>query len=1512
MKRLLSILLTVAMLATMLSVPMVVGAEQIAGNMKLGLGEPTANGGLFGKAANEFAKEMKSDNPENGEAKAQFAVTSTAGFDFSDKKYIVLDLNVAPNGNATAIAVGPNAGLFTITSSAFVKNAWNNVRIVVEEKTADEMQASGTYQPMTLYVNGVLVGEKASALTGGDKDAVGTQAYGKAFRFNIKGAAKNCVVGYVADVKLYASDVNEAPDVADILPGSNYSVENNKIFTDGTATVADLITDNSTDTVTVYADDTFSTVLDSSAALQVGNVVTTKTADGAYNAYDVANENVNELYEANDGTIPDMSKGNVTIVTGIAGKALNDKIAYLETDFDKAYDGNIMISKGGFYTKSKKYLVMEASVNPVDGEYDMTGVSVHTNGHGTVATAVKVPMGEWSKYLMYVDFEENKTYTYLNGEFIRENAPSAAIFNEKATLRFCFNGVMEGNPPDRIAYPFSVYADDLVWYETDIAPDGVASTARPVIAASDKYIETEGKILALATTTVADIKAANAGARVYKDGTLTAYADDSELIKLGMVIVLEGANKAITKYPVTVDYSEKILDMRTGDDKYPFPSVGNGAVQVVPGIGGKDESDKIQSVTVTSSGNGDTFLGLKAWGNVVKTGDDNSVTPSWDKTDYNGYLVIEFSIFNIDNTNVSVVTTQSSQISANVANFLPQKRWARVKVVYNALDGDPNEGYALAYVNGVQVGGWNKASFGAMGGYATNNYMKNDIRLSIKGGTKDQVSSYIDDIKVYETPVLRADEVIDFVVPNTCVVADGEFRVVEGSDYTVADIKNANIELPVKVFNNVDEYAELADDAVLVPGNVVYVAKQSEASAEAGIYCEDLFLALLVAESSATKDIITEFPATATRGEVADFSGALYGKESDTAKKVIGPSSEGNWYTQHAFKGVSTGMSYVVLETEIAPTANISSLFIGTNGHRHISPMIDVGMDLVAETWNKLVVVYNPADEICDVYANGKAIAEGVAADAYASKDCIRFVVYGKDNADCYIDNYKIYESAVYPVVGGAAEFETGYNAAFDVFVDNEADTISVLSGTTSDIAVPGYDIAVYDGDYNAVVGTVFDGNILMVQKDGNYAYYTIKVLEENDIVVLGDTYKDGVMTAGDIAVYGVTGEEAVVVVAQYDENGAMIKTAMSDVGSGVINVDFTSETMDDATVKVFLFKNGQLKPLCPSKNIAHSMTYNLLMLGNSFSMDVTCYMEEIAAAQGKGFNMAVLNKGGSAVSYHYTNREMDLAKSDIMFWLNDKQQGYSNLKTVLENYDWDYVVIQNWGSDVSFYANTDANYEKNWAVITDLAKYIHDKEPEAELMLHETWSFEAGYNSWTDAAVRDEAGANIRAVYNRCAADMKAELGLDYDVRKISSLDAFEAARAYNGGAMFETTYYKDGHLFAGYENRATAPVGDGSILLSPEDAAAGKVSLHRDGFHASAAARYLIALNAVQFLTGKSVYGNTFRPGEIALDSSAFYGGDEVTDLDNATGGVIMQKYDPLAEDVVIALQTIVEGMR
>ena len=461
MKRLLALLLTLAMVMTMVTIP--VSATTTAGNMKVNLSIPAENGGLYGKTATEYAKSMTADvsNP----AKALFTVTSSAGFDFSDKKYIVLDLNVAPNDSASSISVGPDAGLFTVESSAFIKNRWNSVRIVVEEQTADQMQTSGKYQPMTMYINGVKVGENASDLAGGDTTSVGTQAYGKGFRFSIKGS-KSTMVGYVADVNISASDVNEAPAVPVIADGTGYAVSGNRIITEGTATVGDLTAANSAYSLQVYSDETFKTVLDNSAKLSIGNVVVVVEADNGCFSYYPVQSALSRLPVAvisdnsDNGTLtkPGVGRCSLAVADGFGGKAASDKVGKVtETQQENDFFFQVNVPT----TTS----VVTASILVYPHEA-VTGYAFATNGHAGIGSAIpadKLVADKWNRITVKYDPATKYAKTYLNDELFNEGETSTL----GSVLRILFKtkSVGDRDADERI----ETYYDDFMIFAGPMA-----------------------------------------------------------------------------------------------------------------------------------------------------------------------------------------------------------------------------------------------------------------------------------------------------------------------------------------------------------------------------------------------------------------------------------------------------------------------------------------------------------------------------------------------------------------------------------------------------------------------------------------------------------------------------------------------------------------------------------------------------------------------------------------------------------------------------------------------------------------------------------------------------------------------------------------------------------------------------------------------------------------------------------------------------------------------------------
>ena len=1549
MKRLLSIVLTIAMLMSMMSVPMMTSADAYPNlNLSSGFeadtslgknGSKTAVYGIAGKASTDESM-MFTENQNTWTSWMYYEHGEEIYFDNGKPMtgYLVAELNfMAPDKQWLAEYFfglsGNQARMTENVTSKIEIGKWNHIRMVywADETNCDFKDYSDNIPDSTtdrlgaadVYVNGVKVGntKKLTAVTNSSGTAFSAEISRILFEVYSGGqgkAEKHSV--YMDDFKVYHSAEYPAAASTALAANSKYTVSGNviTIAQDQNLTAADIVAANAGYEVTAFSNASLTTEIPASSSLVYGNAVVVKSADNVYSYYDVADNNTKMLMR-NDGELfatGDVNKLAQESVTGIAGKAATDK-SLLFTALE-SHDGNIMISRGGLFTQNKNYLVVEANVAPVKGEINMASMSVHTTSHGSVSGAVgidKFNYEQWNKYLMYVDFtgETPLSYTYLNGvKVIDGGKPSANLLKEKATIRLCFNSTA--------GQVFKTYIDDFKVYETNTLPNGVVSTAKPVPATNGNYTVDGTTLKILPGVTVGDIKSANTDmlVRVYKNAEMKEIISDASTMDTGSVAVFENTKQSLAMYDVKVSYGEVEIDLRNGDTKA-FAEVYNAVNkgETVEGFAGKDASDKVLAVTPST----DTYTEFSKWGKATAKTDTAEAT--WDKANYNGYLVFEASIYNIDNDVIGVATTQTKPVSGNIAGYIPKNQWSRVKVVYNHKIGDENYGKARSYVDGVAVTDWTNTDLGKVTAYENTQYC-NVLRLSLKGSKSGAVATYVDDIRIYETLQVRPDEAIAFGAVENAVFGEKSVGIVEGANVTVADLKGANATATIKVFNNKTDYTELADNAVLAKGNVVVAMDRTTNAADSNLAIKDIIKVMDVDVISATKDLALTVHRAAESSEEG-----VFGNSSSTIKKYANNMAENNWYFSHDSKGASAGMNYIVLETDFAPSSDITNIYLGCNQHSNLSMGLEPDKHLKANRWHKVVVVYDLAADTSDTYVDGELVSEDFAG-CYKKKFeenkntiQLRVVINAKDKTsfESYFDNLRLYEAINHPVIAEPAKFADGYNEAAYGFVDNVSGVISVKNGSKADFNIAGADVVVSDSNFDAVAANeeLTTGDIVTIKKNGNFANYDVEVLDNDAIVVIGETYdaETDVMTPGAISIYGVPSVGAKLIVAQYDEEGNIIKIDENDVAddAGIIAMDFEPVDVDDTVVKAFLLEATAIKPLCKNKEISHTRSYNLLMLGNSFSMDVTCYMEEIAASMGKELNIGVLNKGGSAVSYHYTNREMPLGSSDIMFWLNDKTQGYSNLKTVLEKYDWDYVVFQNWGSSKSFYTNSDDNYKKNWYPMVNLAKYVKELEPNATQMIHETWSFESGYNDFKDIATRDAIGADIRALYSRCAEECADAIGQSEPLAKISSLDAFEAARRYtdaNGVAKFETTYFVDGHKFIDYENRAKVPVGDGTMLLNAADAAAGKVSLHRDGFHASQAARYLIALNAVQFLTGKSILGNTYRPGEISLDSSAYYGGDEVTDLDNAKSGVIYQIYDPLTEDVVAMLQSIVADLK
>lgn len=213
-----------------------------------------------------------------------------------------------------------------------------------------------------------------------------------------------------------------------------------------------------------------------------------------------------------------------------------------------------------------------------------------------------------------------------------------------------------------------------------------------------------------------------------------------------------------------------------------------------------------------------------------------------------------------------------------------------------------------------------------------------------------------------------------------------------------------------------------------------------------------------------------------------------------------------------------------------------------------------------------------------------------------------------------------------------------------------------------------------------------------------------------------------------------------------------------------------------------------------------------VLAIGNSFSVDATRYLHEIAKADGCDLTVVNLYIGGCSLNMHYKNILTDAKAYALEF--NGYDTGFAvSIKEALLAHDWDFVTVQQ-------VSHQSISYETYQPYLEHIVKYIKKYAPKTKIVIHQTWAYEQG-------------STNLA--------------GLGYDDRLEMSMD-------------IKTAYRK-----AAKDTRADITIPSGELFQKLIEAGISK--LHRDGFHATLGlGRYALGLLWYAFLTGKSVMQNTF----------------------------------------------------
>lgn len=322
----------------------------------------------------------------------------------------------------------------------------------------------------------------------------------------------------------------------------------------------------------------------------------------------------------------------------------------------------------------------------------------------------------------------------------------------------------------------------------------------------------------------------------------------------------------------------------------------------------------------------------------------------------------------------------------------------------------------------------------------------------------------------------------------------------------------------------------------------------------------------------------------------------------------------------------------------------------------------------------------------------------------------------------------------------------------------------------------------------------------------------------------------------------------------------------------------------------------------------------NVMIIGNSFSVDSTRYVHEIAKSMGYDINIHLIqvdgtvikeaydvlkddieNGGGAYWGYGYNAGDPEIANpSDFMSrtrytWIKHngdaKPTAYSGwlwkISDVTKEYDIDLIVMQNYwanGFGLQGYSPDDdpnLSYEDtHCSYYTEMAKLLLKLEPEAEIMINSVWANEMGYNIYP--------AFGSKASKFGFSSDAFGKQSYFYDtMEKYNGQAAIDVGKAINKNGepvgQFPVGYAvqiarnwqnADGDYHFKTTSRSFLFEDDGKPLQMHEsDVAANRTRLNRDGFHMSVAARYLAGLVWVETLTGTDARECKYIPPQETL---------------------------------------------
>lgn len=193
-----------------------------------------------------------------------------------------------------------------------------------------------------------------------------------------------------------------------------------------------------------------------------------------------------------------------------------------------------------------------------------------------------------------------------------------------------------------------------------------------------------------------------------------------------------------------------------------------------------------------------------------------------------------------------------------------------------------------------------------------------------------------------------------------------------------------------------------------------------------------------------------------------------------------------------------------------------------------------------------------------------------------------------------------------------------------------------------------------------------------------------------------------------------------------------------------------------------------------------------ILCIGNSFSQDSTALLQLLTDK----ITARNLYIGGCSLDMHAANIENNAAKYELQENGEKMQNALVSIKEALTSDKWDYITVQQ-------VSGRSGVYESFYPYLGELLDYVR-KYSDAEIVLHETWSYEIG-SGHPDFAIynsdREQMAQAIKETYEKVSAkenlriirvgeavwNLRAKPSFDYENGGLSlTRDGFHLSLSY------------------------------------------------------------------------------------------------------------------------------------